>query len=100
MRREVGGHQTCQYRRQVPAIGANSIRGRLGHYRTGFRRPSQDRKTQALTSCLKKTNSTTEAERKPGKAKNPQAGKMIGWGSFLGATNHGAPRGARAQTAT
>ena len=39
-----GGHQTCHYRRQVPAIGANSIRGRLGHYRTGFRRPSQDRR--------------------------------------------------------
>ncbi|HUA37298.1 MAG TPA: hypothetical protein VMA35_02730, partial [Candidatus Sulfopaludibacter sp.] len=39
-----GGHQTCQYRRQVLAIGANSIRGRLGHYRTGFRRPSQDRR--------------------------------------------------------
>jgi hypothetical protein len=43
-----GGHQTCHYRRQVLAIEANSIRGRLGHYRTGFRRPSQGRRHRLL----------------------------------------------------
>jgi hypothetical protein len=49
-----GGHQTCHYRRQVLAIGANSIRGRLGHYRTGFRRPSQDRRHRLLRPASSK----------------------------------------------
>jgi hypothetical protein len=38
-----------------------------GHYRIGFRRPSQDidnSENQALSSCLKKTNSTAELKRK------------------------------------
>jgi hypothetical protein len=48
-----GGHQTCHYRRQVLAIEANSIRGRLGHYRTGFRRPSQDRRHRLLRPASK-----------------------------------------------
>jgi hypothetical protein len=48
-----GGYQTCHYRRQVLAIGANSIRGRLGHYRTGFRRPSQDRRHRLLRPASK-----------------------------------------------
>lgn len=39
-----GGHQTDSKPAPVLAIGVNSIRGRLGHYRTGFRRPSQDRR--------------------------------------------------------
>jgi len=43
-----------------------------GHYRIGFRRPSQDinnSENQALSSCLKKTNSTAELKRKPDKTK-------------------------------
>ena len=43
-----------------------------GHYRIGFRRPSQDinnSENQALSSCLKKTNSTAESKRKPDKIK-------------------------------
>jgi hypothetical protein len=66
--RSGGGHQTDSKPASVLAIGANSIRGRLGHYRTGFRQPSQDRES-GLLPCLGETNSTTEAERKPGKAK-------------------------------
>jgi hypothetical protein len=43
-----------------------------GHYRIGFCRPSQDinnSENQALSSCLKKTNSTAELKRKPDKTK-------------------------------
>jgi hypothetical protein len=36
-----------------------------GHYRIGFRRPSQDMENQALASCLKKTSNTAELKRKP-----------------------------------
>ena len=36
-----------------------------GHYRIGFRRPSQDMENQALSSCLRKTNSTAKLKRKP-----------------------------------
>jgi hypothetical protein len=38
-----------------------------GHYRIGFRRPSQDMENQALSSCLNKTNSTAELKRKLGR---------------------------------
>jgi hypothetical protein len=49
-----------------------------GHYRIGFRRPSQDidnSENQALASCLKKTNSTAELKRKPDKTKNARGEK-------------------------
>jgi len=37
-----------------------------GHYRIGFRRPSQDIESR-LSSCLKKTNSTASTKCKPGR---------------------------------
>ena len=44
-----------------------------GHYRIGFRRPSQDinnSENQALSSCLKKTNSTAELKCKSSRMNN------------------------------
>ena len=79
-----GGHQTCHYRRQVLAIEANSIRGRLGHYRTGFRRPSQDRRHRRLRPASRKPIAQPKRNASPAKRKNPQAGKVIGWGSCPG----------------
>lgn len=76
-----GGHQTCQYRRQVLAIEANSIRGRLGHYRTGFRRPSQDRRHRLPAS----RKAIAQPKRNASPAKQKNAGrKVIGWGSYPG----------------
>jgi len=49
-----------------------------GHYRIGFRRPSQginNSENQVLSSCLMKTNSTTELKRKPDKTKNARGEK-------------------------
>ena len=79
-----GGHQTCHYRRQVLAIEANSIRGRLGHYRTGFRRPSQDRRRRRFRPASIKAIAQPKQNASPAKRKNPQAGEVIGWGSYPG----------------
>ena len=99
-----GGHQTDS-KTGVSSLQKASIEGTAGkkpdplwdygHYRIGSHRPSQE--GESGVSRLNKTNSITRTKRKPWQGPNL---KVIGWGSFSGATNHAAPRGARAQTAT
>jgi hypothetical protein len=50
-----------------------------GHYRIGFRRPSQDMEYQALSSCLKKTNRTAQIKCKCAKIKIAvRRGRVVG----------------------
>ena len=76
---EVGVIKLTADRRQFSPISLNRGRKQAklpdplwdeGHYRIGFRRPSQDMENQALSSCLKKTNSTAETKCKSSRMNN------------------------------